>query len=498
MKKKSAVAAAIIIAVIAAVFVFAAASDIRYEHKVKSIYESISKIRYAKAYLTAESAVSLKPYRPEAYIAYSELKKAQGDMDQSCEILKNALDKLLDKYEDKEKKSYEEAISQLALKLSQNYYDYNRTEMAVSLIEGLPENIRNYDEIDALYVQITKEKIIVTESRIVEWKDKAFEGMIRQMLGKSENEDIKTDELCDIRRIDIWGNTVCTEDMTVTGYTKDGYAIDGEEKSDRGQIAVLDDIENFPNLEYLSVNYQENLSLAYFQEKEWKRIRTLSFISDNISDITPLMWATGISTLYLDYNNISDFLWISRIGTLNVISARGNTRFYSGELLGGLEGLRYLDVSKTEDVSAERIAEIPNLEVLITDGVDDITQLADCPSLKSLNITIDETGILYIRQIKTLESLYITMPYAADLSELSMLGYLKELYINSVTEQKIDIKVIENITNLEVLGLFNGEYESMKTIAKCKKLGSVLLTAGDDTTYRQVRQYFAGDIRMRY
>lgn len=467
--------------------------DIRYMHKVENIYNNISLIRYAKAYLLCEEAVRMCPDRVEAYVAYARLNAAKGDKPQTEARLLQIISQAKDRYE--KKGQVLEGIDEAVLVLAQYYVMWNRTEDACELIRKVPEAFCS-DAVNQYLLQLTGMPVELEQDYVIEWKDKAFESMIRKMLDMPQG-DIMASKVWYINELQFWGNVTASAMNPVTVYDKEGFYWNGSYYNQAGTIQTLDDLVHFANIESISINYQQKLSLGFFETNQPARLRKLSLIADGIEDIRPLMWATNLTTLNVSCNHIRDFMWISRLYELNTLYAGNNEAFDSSELLESLEKLAWLDASGMKKVNIERITELPNLVTLILDEAEDVSELPFCASLENLTIKTDAVGLGFVERVYTLVSLKLEVHSQLSLENLSGLGNLEELTVSSAIQEPVDIGVVSEIPNLHTLTLGQGLFTGYEYIARTAVLEQIILDYGDDEKYQQIVRYIS-DAKIKH
>lgn len=154
------------------------------------------------------------------------------------------------------------------------------------------------------------------EPYAVRFADKAFEEAIREHIGKA-TEDILITDIEEISEIDIYGNT------GMTGETDgDTYRIDGSEYQSAGHTQSLRDLELFPQLERLEINYLPVGDISVL--KELNKLIILGFRNSNISDISVLAGLTDLEQLDLEGNQIRDISPLKGLTKLEYLCLSGN------------------------------------------------------------------------------------------------------------------------------------------------------------------------------
>lgn len=471
---------------LAGVSVTYAALHKSYEELIEQIYVDIPQMNLSKAYLECQKAISMEPDRMEGYEAYAVMLAAKGDYAQTEEQLKKGIKigrELL-----QEKGYVMEGISEGIHTLAQYYIQWNRTEDAIELLRAIPSEFES-DKTRQLLEELVGKKVIQIQDYEIEWVDEQMEKAVRKLIGKMED-PVRASDVWEITSLEIWGDNLVVDGNYVSSYDADGYFLNGEYICERGNIQSLMDLRHFENLEEISINFQQNLELDFFETKQLTRLRKMSFVSDGLREIDSLMWVNGLTELVLDYNDIMEFMWVSRMERLNILRARGNQAFLSTELFGSMEGLRYLDVSNISRVDLERISELPELEELKIENSGDMTLLGDCVHLKKLTITCDTSVIRFIKQIKGLTELRITLTETSDISGFADMLYLQRMELSNAGDEEIDLQVLSQLPSLKEVSLVKGDFFHYSYLARCKSLEKIRLPYGNKEIYEEVVRYF--------
>lgn len=485
MKKKYSIIGCFVIIIIIMLSLFFS-KGVRYDILVKDAYEHISLIRLSNAYLECEEAVSSCPKRMEAYIPYSRIRKLENNKEQAELLLIDALNIARKEYEEKEKVL--DGVNDILMELLNNYCEWNEIEKACELIEKCPKELVN-DKITEFYNNLVGEKVIITQDYVIEWKDRVFEQVVRQLIGRPQGE-IYASDVIDIEQIEIWGNYVVTDRRLVYDYDKKGFYMSGQHYTDKGDIKSLEDLEHFKNLCSLSINYQKELDISAFENVELKRIRKVSLVGNDFYNIQPLMWLNRLTTLYLDYNNISDFLWISRMERLNYLSAMGNRDFYTGENFGAMTGLNELNIMHTPMSDPDLLEDFENLTTLSINGSESLYKLKEISKLTNLTVMTDDYGTYFAVTSTKLKKLKLILTEGSYLKNIQMLRVLEELSIENVGEGITDISQLDSLASLKILKLGAGDYKGYESIARCTSLEKVIIDKQDEAKYEIIKKYF--------
>ena len=217
----------------------------------------------------------------------------------------------------------------------------------------------------------------------VEWHDKAFEGMLRQGLGKP-NGSIFVRELEQIESLTILGNThiYINEESNHTWTSPQVglhyYTVDGVDYYEQGQITSLQDLMWFPNLKTLTVDANQITDLAPLAG--CPALEELSLNCNNIDDISPLAALTELKSLALRYNRIQDISSVSQmtnqitdISAIAPLTALTVLRISDNQIsdispLAGMTKLKYLSISNNQISDITPLSGLEKLETLHTSG----------------------------------------------------------------------------------------------------------------------------------
>jgi len=171
---------------------------------------------------------------------------------------------------------------------------------------------------------------------------------------------------------------------------------------------------------------------------------------------------------------------IRRILRTEQIDVSGNTKIYDLAPLGGLPGLRHLNLSKTPVNSLDPIRNLAKLETLKASGtaISAIVSLQYCTNLRLLDLSGTYVqDIATLANLVALEKLDLSATQVADLLPLSALPALSELDIS-----RSAVKFLDGLPSgdaLHVLNLSGTAVTSLEPISKLSGLQRLLL----DKTY---------------
>lgn len=280
------------------------------------------------------------------------------------------------------------------------------------------------------------------EDKVIVWKSKNFENVIRKILLKPTS-DIYLSDLYKITSLNL----------------------------DYRDIESLEDIVHFKNLKWLSCQSNQISDISYLKElpdlqalylnnnkikeidslKELKKLKELSLWSNDISDISPLSGLTEIKTLYLGSNKIKDISSLEKMINLEYLDLSYNDI----SDISGLKGLKKLTYLMLND-----------------NKISDISPLTGLKALKNLNLDNNSISDLSgIEDLINLESLHMSNNNISDVTKLAGLTNLMYLYLNDNKIQ--DIGVLSNLKNLRSLEVRNNKIKDISNLRGLPHLGSL-------------------------
>ena len=168
--------------------------------------------------------------------------------------------------------------------------------------------------------------------------------------------------------------------------------------------------------------------------------------SVKIQSLTGLEHATGLDTLILSGNSITDVTPLASLTGLKVLRL-GNNRITDVDSLASLTGLKVLFLKLNRITDVTPLASLTNLEELrlYTNRITDVTPLENLTNLKKLSVGAN--------------------PFGGDLSGLAEnLTELEWLKVNAA--RVTDVTPLENLTNLKELNLSaNGNLKDFSPLA---------------------------------
>lgn len=300
----------------------------------------------------------------------------------------------------------------------------------------------------------------VIQDTAYEFKSPQIEQAVREILGKSEKEEITLKDLSEITSLYLCGRQTYhnwtdhfvygkSQYMRVAEYNESGKHLEN------GGITELEDVSQMINLE----------SLALYNQ--------------NISDLTPLGKLRKLKQLGLGANNITVLEPLLSVQSLEFLDISANPVDNADiKSLTGLPALKGLDLGGTDISSIYEIKDIPLTYLSIYDcktgaceGLDQITTL-DTFITTGVGNTITEAAIERIAKLPALRYLHIMGSGDFDLSKLSSLDTLYSMDLCGSLIK--DLKPLKTL-NIEQLWLDVMPSFELAGIEKLEKLVFVSL-----------------------
>lgn len=256
----------------------------------------------------------------------------------------------------------------------------------VTSIKTISMNSMGYSSDIATY-----EYDIQIEDVLVELEEPLIERIIREQLALPYGDPIYNDDIEQITQIYIVGNQVQTSENRYSVYLEENqYSVDGRtySRSERGEIATLDDLRYMPFLEKVAVEYQPELDISALAQ--CSGVTELSLAGDDLenADLRVIGQMTQLTRLNLGWNQISDISALSGLANLTVLSLWGNNISDIGPA-GSLSELTYLDFSGNQVSDIQALSGLSKLQQLwMYDN-----QVADIGTVTSL----DALQVLMVR-----------------------------------------------------------------------------------------------------
>lgn len=296
---------------------------------------------------------------------------------------------------------------------------------------------------------------ILKNNSSAEFSNPLLEKAVRQELGIREEEAIPEKRLPEVRQIIICGNKVL-EDWTEHDAIHYDMKNDSTLRSGRGDISDLDELRKLPSLEALVLDYQDITDISPLEGME---LQYLSLCGNEVENLSALEEMTTLCALWLEDTPVSD-----------------------GAVLSHLTSLRELEISGTNLAKTSDFCSLP-LEVLkMKDTL--ITDLAPLRQLRELTVLsageADEQGMEIIQGMKQLE--YLTV--SGTLEDLTGFAGMHRLVMLDLSLSRLNsLEGVDELTNLEYLGLGYTKPDSLEPLTKNGALRDVEMVGADIKDY---------------
>ncbi len=206
------------------------------------------------------------------------------------------------------------------------------------------------------------------------------------------------------------------------------------------------------------------------RQDDKNRIRKLSLIDLQVSDLSPLAGITSLQVLWLEGTQVTDLSPLAGITSLQVLSLAG-TQVTDLSPLAGITSLQNLSLEGTQVTDLSPLAGITSLEVLLLAGtqVTDLSPLAGITSLEVLSLDGTQvTDLSPLAHITSLRVLWLAGTQVTDLSPLAGITSLQDLWLDGT--QVTDLSPLAGITSLRRLSLDGTQVTDLSPLAHITSL----------------------------
>jgi Leucine-rich repeat (LRR) protein len=245
----------------------------------------------------------------------------------------------------------------------------------------------------------------------------------------------------------------------------------------RNELRSIQEIANLTKLEILVIEINKIIDISVV--KELKALREFYAQSNPIVDITPLKHLKNLKTISLDCDKIRDFKPICynpKLHDLRLAKIKKSTNITFLRECKKIESLNLVGDYKDGGVIIEIFDNIKHLD-LSTLYIRHINQLDTAkfkcfPELRSLTINSDDIkDISFLSNLTKLEELFLNK--ITNIQAVSELTKLKKLSVSSSNIE--DIHFLSNLTELEELDLSRNEINDIQIISELTKLKKLKL-----------------------
>lgn len=450
----------------------------------KYLYE----LDYKQALVQFLNVIKVEPMNVRAYLGGTDAYLHLGNLGDTINWLKEGIEATGNKNLGLVLIGVEKSLIEGYIALAEAYEAEGLYEKALELLQ------RVYDESDDEIIDrklgiVEASEIQFRDDYVIEWKDAAFENLIRQYLGK-ESDHIHYDDVKLIETIEIWGQMIAMPgESLMCSYSYDGFStFDGREGKKDGKIETLADLEHFSSLNTLVVNHQKNLDISALSNVSdidcLRRLTHLELIANDISDISAVSELIALRSLSLSCNDIADVSPVSMLIELHTIDLGDNKQLSSAEPLRGLRKLQFVYISGVNSVDLSIFVGMPELcsmSLVINESIDysKLTQL----NLDYLEITCDDTIFQTIKQLTSLTRLRLhgdgywnsEDEYTGVLTNISGIGQLSNLTtLDLLANNCYDISPLASL-NVETLEIELPDNCDLTPLAKMANLKKVII-----------------------
>ena len=322
----------------------------------------------------------------------------------------------------------------------------------------------------------------------VELADSTLEALLREKLGKGEDDVIMTNELWNITTLDMPAGVKTFSDLKFLPYLTE-LSING------GSFENLNVLSSLSHLTKLTIKDSILSSVDVKAIAGLPHLTTLTLSGCSLIRVDALSEATNLVYLDLSDNTIRQIDALASLPKLEYLSLHKNA---ISELapLSGVTTLKYLDISNNSITSLEPLTTLVSLEQLNAGNnfLEDLTGLAGMTSLKKLILDQNKfSSIKVLSGLTTIEYLSFEGNTVSDLSPLVSLTKMYHVnfaynkvtnlpkfktscalvYINGAHNTIKSVTNLGGLQNLNDVVLSYNKITNIDALAKCHHLISV-------------------------
>ena len=320
----------------------------------------------------------------------------------------------------------------------------------------------------------------------VQFKDAAIEAQIRQQLGVAKDVVLFTNQLWDIKGFIVPEDSKDYSDLKYLTYLESLTISNGV----AGELGFLSSLSNLTALQITdtALNTQELSAIGSLP-----KLKRLTLSGCNITTITGLSGATGITQLDLSNNIIGDLSALTGMQGLQTLNLQRNA-IKDLSLLSALTSLTELDISNNAisdltplaglsaltwlDASSNIITALPQTDNwkgltyldLGSNQLSDVSLLATCTKLTYLDISTNAlTNIASVASLLKLQELNFAYNKVTALPKFST-----NCALVTIDGSNNQLSSLDNLSGLKSLNNvfmdYNAKISSVKSLAKCPVL----------------------------
>lgn len=238
-------------------------------------------------------------------------------------------------------------------------------------------------------------------------------------------------------------------------------------------ISDLSPIAGMTGLQSLYLSYNRLTEVGFLRELTGLQSLDLSY--NKIIDVSILRDRISLKSLIISHNKLTDLSFLRRLTGLEYLDFSYNQLTNLG-FLSKLTGLKFLDFSQNQLTDVGHLRGLVGLEFLYLSGnmLRDMNFLRELTGLQTLSLSNNQlTDLDPLRKLTRLQTLYISGNQPADLDFLCELTGLQTLYLTG--NQAIDVSLLRKLTGLHTLYLSGNQLTNLGFLSELTSLKSLSL-----------------------
>jgi len=319
----------------------------------------------------------------------------------------------------------------------------------------------------------------------VTFADASIESAVRQLLSKSGEEKLFTNDLWVITSFDMPQDATQYDDLRWFTYLqtlniRNGNAATLEKLSSLSQLNTLSVEDTYlsdkdvaviaalPSLKNLAMT---NCQLSSIESLSGaKNLVTLDLNNNAIRDISSLSFMSDLKELDLSHNALTNLSFISALSGLEVLDVSYNS-LTSILPLAGCPSLKDLDISHNDVASLTGMENLKDLVYFYAtyNEITDVSLLAGCLNLIELDIS--NNAVADISMLATLEKMTFFNFSSNKVTDLPALSKGSALvYINGSNNQLASVDALSGLSNLNSVYVDHNKISTLDSLADCPYL----------------------------
>lgn len=248
--------------------------------------------------------------------------------------------------------------------------------------------------------------------------------------------------------------------------------IGGDDRT-KWNISDLSPIAGMTGLQSLYLSYNKITEVGFL--RELTGLQSLDLPYNKITDVSVLRYLTSLKSLTISHNKLTDVGFVSTLTGLEYLDFSYNNLTDSG-FLSELTELKFLDFSQNQLTDVGHLRGLVGLEFLYIPGnmLPDMNFLRELTGLNTLSLSNNQfTDLGPLRGLTRLQTLYISGDQPTDLDFLNELTGLQKLYLTGI--QAIDVSHLRKLTGLQTLYLYGNQHTNLSFLSELTSLKSLSL-----------------------